>query len=282
MSSCTTPYLTDDELSALRERRLVLDCMRMKLEPLSNSGRLFSGPGNIKQRASGELEFTLYDNETVSSHQLAQALDEKNDVTVGKILGDSRLFRLSATDLSGREWNASHILPSIQWFEGGVLCAGKLREITFVADQSLSHREYMHLEIDGDIEIPANTQTVISKTIGDRKAGISSSFDVLKIESGDYEFSFQNENGNLQVYAIAKDQPLPDSFEIRLVETLQFVVARPIHWLLLERRTPKWWETRIRTTRSNKARSRIGAPIAAHEDAGLWFRTLLKSTWRFR
>jgi hypothetical protein len=118
-SSGTTPFLKNDEYIALRENRLELHCMHMKLEQMADNGRVFSGPGVIRQGAEGQLEFTLYAKETLSFDSIMEDMSGENDAAAGSIMPDRLLFRLSATDSDGRKWMSSYVYPSKHSFEGG-------------------------------------------------------------------------------------------------------------------------------------------------------------------
>lgn len=271
-------FLSNDELAVLRQGKFELHCLQMRLKQLSNEGRVFSGPGVIKQAADGQLQFTLYAKEMVPLDELITGMP---DIQPGQIMPEHVFFQLSAKDFNGREWTSNRVFPSKHTVQGGTLCTGELVEITHKANrQAPTKHNHIYLEVYDDIEIPANTRSTVTKTIAGQELS-SSSLNVLRFDTDNYELILQKEANSLQITTFAKGMQLEDYFEMRLAEALQFVVARPIFWSVMQKRTSKSWEIRIRGSRSTELRSRIEPPLSISPDATESFRRMFESYLKY-
>jgi hypothetical protein len=239
---------------------------------MCDSGQIFSGPGVIRQRPNGQLEFTLYAMEPTSLDGVTQDISGANDIQAGQIIPERLLFRLSAIDADGREWTSNHISPRERHSEEGTLCTGILQEMGITANPPVTVKhDQLHIEIHEDIKIPANTPTTIRKTVGGREIR-SGSLSALEFRDGPYEYRFDRDGGILLIDVIANDQPIVDHFEMRLVEALQFVTARPVHWTIMVKMTSTKWETRIKSVHPNRTRANLGPPIIAeYPSEAKWF-----------
>ena len=261
------PALNDDELDALLQNQFRLHCMQMTLEQKISQGRVFTGPGIIKQNTNGKLEFTIYAKEVIPADEALREIIGVDRPKAGQIIPDDMLYQLSATDAHGREWKSIQIQPQKHFMENGTLCTGELQEIVFTTDPSLSlNHEYLHLEICADIRIPFNTSTTVTREIGKQKL-ISDSLNALKFDTESCEYTLLKNPHSLRVEVKSKALPFPNYFETRLIETLQFVTAKPIYWTVMEKQTAKHWEIRLRTTYKDEFQSGIGPPISANIDS---------------
>ncbi len=259
-------YLSANEFIALKQRKFELHCLQMKLEQITPDGQVFSGSGIIKQTPDGQLQFTLYSRDVLPLDKIMNEITSINDIPIGQIMPDHVFFRLSATDLNGREWISNYISPNKHTFQNGSLCTGELTEIIHeIAPPTPIKSDHLYLEIYDDIDIPCNTRSRTTKTVAGQESS-SGSLNVLKFDAGGYEFSFQKEEGSLQIRSLAKDVEFNDHFEIRISEALQFVVARPIFWSAMEQRTSRSWKICIRSSRSSDLLSRIRPPLPVSHD----------------
>jgi len=188
-------------------------------------------------------------------------------VQVGQIIPEHVFYRLTATDLSGREWTSTHLYPIINTVQGGSLCTGELREI--VQENSLQvpiKHEHLYLEIHDKIEIPCNTWSATMKTVAGQELN-SSSLNVLRFDASGYEITIQKESDALQIRTLAKGARLEEYFEVRIIEALQFVVARPVFWSVMQKWTSEGWKICIRPSRPNELQPRIGTPLSNTPDS---------------
>ncbi len=257
-----TADLSKDELVALRQGRLQLHCSHMKLEQTRAGGLSFSGPGLIEQGTDGQLAFTQYAGEVVGLSRMLEEMSGRHMPAAGQILTEDVLYRLAATDMNGREWKSSHIRAYTQAFPSGTLCTGSLQEINFDTELPGSQGARLHLEASGDIQLPANTPTQVTTTIGD-KPSEAWSLNVLKHESSSHSFTFRKDGTVLLLDVTPKGGKLEDNLDVRMAETLQFLLARPIEWSLVQKWNSGTLEIRIRTPRRYASRPRMRPPIPA-------------------
>ena len=257
-----TPYsLSSEELTALREKKFELHCPKMKLESLASAKRVFSGPGAIRQTPEGKIRFTLYAQENISDFEVIKALTEGMNLPLGAIIPRDKFYRLSATDLRGHTWECAQVMPDTDSSNEGTICTGKLDEITY-KDESVSAKNFIYLEIFGNVKIPCNTPTVIEKTVAGKKSLPSSSIDSLQFNACGLEFMLHNEESSLRLSAEATDIEFGEHIETRIIEALQFVLARPLLWSIMIKNTGNSKITCIRNIHSDNLRYEVEPPIS--------------------
>ncbi len=221
--------LSDDELQALRDGRLWIDCLAMRLEGGAGDTReVYSGPGYIRQEPDRGLTFTLYTDELRSVRRIYGELET---AVLGASLGDEEFFVLTATDKQGRSWVGEDIFPSFfsnQSREGvaGSICSGQLRELRLTAQLTGAQEgSDLFLQILGEFKIPVNTYTETIEFTGPRRRRALRA-NALHFDSAGYDVLLVQEPGLLQVEMSSEDALLPESFELRVVEALEFLLAR--------------------------------------------------------
>jgi hypothetical protein len=257
----SSPYLSNMELAALRHNKLELHCIQMRLEQCCDKGRNFTGPGMINQAPDGQLEFTIYASELVGFQRAVNAVLGVGGPSAGQLVPDADQYRLSATDMNGRDWKSDHIIPYTHTSGGGTICTGTLREISLDTEWTASGAASLHLEACGGIEFPANTVTTVTKTIGDQPRE-SCFLDVLKYESASHSYTFRKEEDYLVLDVIPSGGKMESALDIRVSETLQFVLSQPIQWSLVQTEVEGKLGIRIRTPRRYGVRPRLKPPIA--------------------
>jgi len=281
ISSGVRGFLTNEEHTALRQGDFEIHCLQMKLERGSAGGRLFIGPGVIRQGSDGRLHFTLYAKEGLSFSEFVRDVSGPGNVEAGRIIPDEEYYRLSATDTAGREWICEQVLPSTNTSHGGTICNGELAEITNATEPPVPvTKEHLFLDVFEDLSIPFNTRTVISKTVAGREL-TSTSLNTLKFETDCFDLLLEKETGSLQIAVGAKNTQFVDHFEMRVMEALQFALARPVYWSVMIKQTARMWEIRIRPSRSERAQSRIGPPVAVEPDTTESFCKLFDSYLKY-
>ena len=262
--------LSSKELTALREGNFELHSVSMRLESVVEGGRVFTGSGSIRQTSNGELNFTLYTPEEVSIIEVLQGFTISSSVPVGTIIPENKYFRLSAVDVQGRQWICNRFLPDINSGQVGTICTGKLDEIIYDTEADPSITDFLFLEIFDDVKLPYNIPTVINKTAGDRES-ISHSLNILQFDACGFKFTLEKEAESLQLRATATEARITEFFETRVIETLQFVLARPLVWSMMIKQSEGRKRTHIRRTFSENLRYKIKPPIAITAAKPDWF-----------
>ena len=253
--------LSKKEFSALRKNKFELHCLNMSLVSLSSNGKIYTGPGSIQQTIDGKLRFIIYSNEKVPIDEILQELGGEKRIPAGAILPEEKFFRLSAKDSKGRKWVCEKLLISYDTsIEGGTIFTGFLPEIVYRKPKTNIQKELIYLEFfDKQISLPYNAVTEVNRNIAG-KTSQSSSLNVLKFTTDDMEFLAQKDENFLILSSTNKVKFLKD-FEVKIIESLQFVLARPLWWSLLIKESEGSVSTIIRNSQNNDFQYRIQPPI---------------------
>lgn len=259
----TPNSISQKEFIALRENKFELHCLNMKLASLAPEGKVFSGPGMIQQTPEGKLHFIFYAQEKVSTLDFIQQLTGHARVPVGSIIPKDKYYQLSAQDLKGRNWICEQVSPAIDSSsDEGTICTGNLTEIIYTNREAETKKEILYLEIfDNQIKLPYNARTVINKNVAGKES-VSMSLNVLQFSVGETEFFVQRETESLLLTATSTNSQFVENFDLRVIEALQLVLARPLRWSIMIKLTNGRISTHIRDTRPDNLKYRIQPPIS--------------------
>jgi len=255
--------MEQDEIKLIMENKFIIDCVYLKLtQQVSDSAqKIYEGSGFIGQNQDGSLSLKMYCKGKIS---FKEALSPYGEPVSGEIIKEEYFYQLSAKDIQGREWDARWILPNIQpgpEFMDYVITAN-MNEITSVLtfDKEIK-ASYANIYFPGKIKIPCNIWTQEEKTVGGKKESFSSTLDVAKCSSCDFEFRMENGANWLELKAVSQVRDINDTQIMRFIESLQFVLAMPLSWCISEIREKNTEKIRIKSCQSNDEQSRIGSPV---------------------
>ena len=237
----------------------------MRLESLASEGRVFSGPGVIRQTSEGQLHFTLYAQETVSAFESLQELTQGMGIPSGSIIPKDKYYQLSAIDLQGREWICAQVFLNTNSSSEGTICTGRLDEIVYKSDERDSTKDFLYLEIFDDVKLPYNVPTVVNKTVAGKESS-SSSLNALNFNACGFEFLLQKDETSLLLSTKSIETEFVEYIETRIIEALQFALARPLLWSIMIKGTGRNIVTHIRETRSDNLSYKIQPPISPSLD----------------
>ena len=266
----TRNSLSQKEFIALQENKFELNCLKMRLESLASEGRVFSGPGVIRQTSEGQMHFTLYAQETVPTFESLQELIQGMGIPSGSIIPKNKYYRLSAIDLQGRKWVCEQVFLDTNSSSEGTICTGRLDEIIYKSDERESTKDFLYLEIFDDVKFPYNVPMVINKTVAGKESS-SSSLNALNFNACGFEFLLRKDETSLLLSTKSIETEFVEYIEIRIIEALQFAIARPLLWSIMIKGTGRNVITRIRETRSNNLSYKIQPPISPSLDNTEWF-----------
>jgi len=244
--------LKQEEIAQIQSKSWELDCCRIKLA-CNSSTESFEGPGYIKSTSDGGLSFKLYCTTGVKPWQGIIWWAERS----GKLIPPEKCYRLIATDVHGRLWEAENILPD----HGGALVEentaifGRIHTAlkstnTIEWPQSESSLDFICF---GKYEIPCNTVTKKYEDRNGKPVEIGGAIDAAKFNVSDFNFSMANKDGRFVINIIAKNSALIDEHaEFKVAEALMFVLGKPINWTVLNKAAKNTETTIIRPIRYSK------------------------------
>jgi len=252
--------LDDKDVAALREGTFTRDCLTMELISQSRpQPRRFTGPGFFRQSPTRRLEFTIY---CVEATDVGTYFDDLVATTAAVLVPDQDFFQLRATDWLGAVWESERIVPDASFGSSGTIVRGFLNAIG--TSEEYRGSENFHGiagRIFSDFEIPANLRTESSETVGGKERRRSAQWRGLKVESYGATLVAHPEPGILTIEARATNA-LPPRFETRVLETLQFLLARHLQWDTVTRIGNGTCETTIAGRPTPKTASQYWEPLA--------------------
>lgn len=253
------PHLEGKEVKAFQDNTFEIHCFDMKLDQMQSQGLRFSGPGRIYQSSDGVLNFTLYAKESIPADVVVNEITRSVKTPPGTIVPDAEYYTLTATDSKGRTWVATKLSPNREEQEEGTLCHGEILELTCAA---AAHRDsnHLYLEVLQPFKVPYNNQTQINKDVAGRKL-FSSKFNVLHFDYGQMRILLREEENSLIIEVDQESGNFPKQVELRLLETLQFVTAKPMNWSILIKATKDERIITLRSKQTDTLNYRIHPPI---------------------
>jgi len=253
--------LRDDEIEQLAKGSFELDCLQMKLAPSAQQeGPQHEGRGYIRQNQSGKLSFKLYSQtaipaEDVLKHVFSQGLRP------WQLVPQSKQYSLNAVDSRNRCWTAAHIWPLSMLFSGRVV-TGFLPELT-ASFPAKATRAALLLEFFDDVEPPFTHGTKIVRQVAGEKTLVRWTLEVATLSACGYDFTFTRKGPEqLGVEITPQQGGLAPHLSLRVVEALQFVLAKPLQWSVLQAVEPGEESIiRIRPTPRDNARFRVPPPL---------------------
>lgn len=256
--------LQKSEIEQLRNGTWQLDCPNMVLcKNVTNDRDVYEGSGYIRRTSEGDLLLKLYSKRDIDFARLFRP----NGVKSGQLIPHDEYHELSVTDVKGRIWSSKYILPDTSVCSGqkGSAVSGRLQELKHTGVPPyppVRPHSSLNIKFFEALKIPCNVATRSSTAIAGRIRRQNSSMDVAQFSSCGCDFELSTEKGVVSLQVNADSSELPRNMEARAVETLQFVLARPVTWAILQKHEGGVETIRIRPAPIGKAEWRIGPPIS--------------------
>lgn len=250
--------LKESVIDSLKAGGLDLDCNHICLtQDKTDSPRVFCGPGYIRQDGEKNLVFKIY-----------PLADEQRGIerlgAPGLIIPPERFYTFTASDTHGNVWTGDWVLPEISICHTGersvAIVYGGIQSLAIKGPPIASGAvNTLKLRFFTDEGIPCHSSTVVETNVADHRRQHSSTMNLVTITSCGCSFLLTQLSGEVVVEAWSTD-PFPLHFESRIAEALQFVLARPIQWRVLQSETRHGTVFQI-VSPSRHARSRLEPPI---------------------
>lgn len=275
-SSATSTWSSKEEVQGFRQGTLHLDCPAVKLERHTPEGeRVFSGPGYISQAPDRKITFKLYAKESVPVDEVLGRIFGTAGPKAGEVIPLHEYWELSAVDSHTRRWRSLHVLPEPETHAEleGSIWAGDLDQLSSTADMpEYSGCNFLVLDFPGDHRIPYNTPTSVTATTGETKSrsGYTNTL-LFASEGADFQLVREKEDQAL-VLTARSAASLPDYYETRLTETLQFLLGREMLWTRMESCRERVATVTLRSGDGGLAESGLYPPITDRwSESARWF-----------
>lgn len=240
--------LMDEELVALREGSFEFHCLTMQLKQMTDNGLVFSGPGSVRQLADGTLHFTLYDQKATSKDSM-EARKISSNIPPGEIIPEHAFYQLSLTDKLKRNWITSPFTGDtfdITSQPGGSVLQGTIPEMSCSFDvPSQPGNASLKLELFQDLSMPPMYP------------------EGLRCDEQDFNVSIHEKEGSWEIQLAVPGNTFPERIETMVLDALGFVLARPLEWSILMKRSGNTRCISLRSKQVDTATYQIHPPIFA-------------------
>jgi len=234
--------LTSDEIDQIRAGRWEIDCSEITLTGRGGSVE-YQGPGSLRQMPTGRLAFKLYGN--VSGSKLFAF----GSGAAGEIIPESEYYGLHAIDVTGRVWNSGHFLVHERGTVDGSrsVFSGELWQLVHRYEFRGSAPETVVLRCFQDLEIPLNSATITPTSVAGVQAVEAFNTNASRFSACGMQFILTRDVAGLVVTITTAAAPLPPHIETRFEEALQFVLAHPVLWTIIEKSAGRNGSVEIRS-----------------------------------
>jgi len=182
------------------------------------------------------------------------------------LIADNESYGLFATDVKGRVWSGKYILPSTSGCaaEEGVTVSGRLDQLVHTSKiQPPPVHPYSSFDMKffQTFAIPCNVATQSSTVIGGKVRGQRTSLDVAQFKSCECDFEMRAENEMVSFQTFTHSNKLPPNLDLRAIEALQFVLAIPVEWVILDKCEGDTETIQIRRADIYPRKSQLGPPV---------------------
>jgi hypothetical protein len=243
-------------------RDFALHCHSMSLSAPRLARSTFHGPGVIQFGTDRRLRFTFY-SDALEEHTAPDTIQP------GELIPDDLIHRLSAIDENENEWVSERVLSTlVQPDKRGkrAVVSGELSDIRsqcsiFPEGTTFKlSRVALIAHVFDSVDMPLNMATVTTIKVGDDEfPGGGAALNTARFDANEYKFSFTRHDDLLEIRV--DGDTLAPGLEKRVIESLQFVLARPIWWTILCEERGGTTHSQLRSSPTHLTRESHHPPI---------------------
>ncbi len=230
--------LAEDEIEDLKRGTWSVDCPRIELKPRGETSLAYCGPGLLQQDQDGRIVYKVY----AARPNDPERLRDDGYGPAGTVIPESAYYDLTAVDIKGREWRSQRILLGsirsgssrervVYGSVDQMSCQGELPTDLTVRGSSLEFTIFER------VKIPTNAHTSEHRYIAGWNWSRQSGRDAWRFRAVGMAFLLSNHRKDrLQVHVASDDVDPPPHLEQRVLESLFFVLGRPLYPTITLRR----------------------------------------------
>lgn len=261
--------VSDSEIEALKQNSWSCECPKMQLEQrVADSPKIYAGPGRITQDTQGVLRYQLYDvapNEDRASTTREIWGLSRNEA--GSLVPEKDYYDFSAIDANGRLWKSERLLLGhvAQTASGEVLVSGALAEIFCEGEipEGVSVKgSSLQFLVCEEIKIPHNAHTSEHRYVAGWHRSHSYSLDAWRFRAAAIRFLLVDHQKSLEIRAATDEITWSPFMAERILESLFWVLGRPIHPTIQTRRCDRNTQSTIYSRRRPPFGARHNPPLS--------------------
>ena len=140
---------------------------------------------------------------------------------------------------------------------------GRIPELRHIEDiNSDNNRELLKLHFNEVVKVPLNTVVKEHETVGETTRKLKTSIRLARFEACNIDFEIEENEGHTKLSAASDTVEFTDVTINRIFESFCFVTSRSESWSILAIKNNSKIETRIRSVKTNRLKSRTPSPIS--------------------
>lgn len=202
-----------------REGRFRLNCASIKLTRNGAADVFHEGPGEVWQEDDGTLAFKCFSHDQTPA--TVGAILEQAALPVGQLIPRDAYYLMDVVAFDGTRWRAENVSPvrNHSLVTGQVVITGTLRTVTRMGgERRLSDPFLIRMLFTGQ---RSSDWTALAAS-------------ELACEEIGCAIRITLERGSEALVEITSKDRLSENFEVRVVETLRYVLARVVHVAVIE------------------------------------------------
>ena len=212
-----------------------IDCLDMTLtQNTKEKPQRYSGPGYLRQDLDGGIQYHIYPTSWENTEPTAHFL---TGGTPGKLVEHNRYFNLKTVTLDGKNWSVERTLPQVggTWINDGFrpIVGGECYQLESTHVSEIPNPGYLiAMYFFCDVQLPCNSSTMTTSTPGAGGKQVSRTLDSVQYPTDFGIFRATRREGQLDVL-MHSENPFPENFDSRIVESLGLVLAKPLRWNII-------------------------------------------------
>ena len=224
--------LSDAEIEELARNVWAVDCSHIELKQRSEGAVAFIGPGSLFQNSEGQLHYKFYAPAPKDGESLWR---DRNHGVPGTVIPDSAYYDFAAIDVGGREWHAERIPRGSMSVgtSGAPVFSGRLDNVSCEGEIPLGisiEGSNLSFVVFDQVEIPLNAISSEHKHVAGWSRSRQEGLKAWRFRTAPFDFLLSNDRENrLQIKVASDRKELPPYLAERVIETLFFVLGRPLY-----------------------------------------------------
>ncbi len=234
-----------------------LNFWQIALTPLGGGAPVFEGPGLVNYSADGCLKLKLFCTNDVALWELVLS---HLSLSPGRLVPESSRYGLLAVDEHDRQWVADRVYARAQSTRGPVMC--DLVSLTCITSSNAPPSA--RLVLPEPVRIPRRHSPLSSHEA--RKSDQEEASRVATFPIGGGTATVRGTQTSLTVDVVSDQAELHSSIALLIGDSLQFVMARPMRWVIIESCVGSERRVEVRSREADSKKGRRLPPVDVNDE----------------
>ena len=223
------------------------------------------GPGYIRQTTTGELALVMF---IATQPPLLETIwDSLASKKSGELFTSEDSYFLEVQDSTGRRWTATRLHPQFSMCPSAEqnhwIAEAKISELhCATAPNRTHHISTLEIWYKCNLSFPFNKAIERTETTGEKTLKKSIAIEAAEFNVLGYTFFVRHESSYLIVLASKESDILDLDIELRINESMEFILGRPLAWTAVRKREAREWSCLVTGAPDIIEAGRMQLPVA--------------------